>query len=320
MLSVRLFFIVFVCLAVLSKGQSQEFISSTSALFYQKNYLGLSYQNYSQNGRAILFSFHDHDPRFGNMNFHTHLYDNPFEQIKEQFQSIHLSGNYYLNKRFAVGLNVPYNISIRHFEEDSPYRLQGIGDVTVQAKYHLHDSKLFKPKATVQHISTLTAFGKFKTGKYNITNHLNDIDPYLQAGTGSFDLAGNLQHQILFKRFNLNAAFQYNYKGVSYYQMKFGNQYAVNFTAEYAILHKKIIQLRAFSNLTYRQKQNDTLENKPIKRPNKYKEIYNKSGILAAYQNWTLQIETAIPLYVQYEDFSMRWKAATFVKIFFTLN
>jgi len=319
-LILRLLFIVCIILATLEKGHSQEFISSTSALFYQKNYVGLSYQNYSQNGQAILFSFHDHDPRFGNMNFHTHLYNNPFEQIKEQFQSIHLNSNYYLNKRFAVGFSVPYNISIRHFEEEAPHRLQGIGDIKVGATYHLYDSKLFKPKANIQHISTLLVFGKFKTGKYNIANDLNDIDPYLQAGTGSFDLSGKFQQQLLFKRFYLNAAFEYVYKGISYYQMKFGNQYAVNLTAEYAILNNETIKLHVLTNFAYRQKKGDMLENKAIKRPNSYKEVYNKTGILVAYQSWAFQIETALPLYVQYEDFSMRWKTATFVKIFFTLN
>ncbi len=282
--------------------------------------MGLSYQHYSQNGRAILFSFHDHDPRFGNSNFHIHLYDNPFEEVQERYQRFSLYGNYYLNKRFSVAWEIPYHTSTRFFKEGEPYTLKGIGDVKIGATYHLYDSKLFKPKSTVQQISTLSIFGKFKSGKFNIANELNDIDPYLQAGTGSFDVAASLQHDILFKRLYFNAVLRYLHTGVSYYQLKLGNRYAFQLGGAYRILNRKNLQLNILSDVSYEKKQQDRLENKLIERPNQYQQILYSAGLLLNYSTWAIQIQTAVPVYRIYDDFMMQWKTNTAVKIFYTLN
>lgn len=309
-----------ICISFFIDGKAQKAISSSSAtLFYQKNKIGLSYQQYSQSGRAILFSFHDHDPKFGNSNFHIHLYNNPFEEVKEQYQNILLNGNYYLNKRFSVLFEIPYNISTRYFMQAEPYRLQGMGDIKIGANYHFYDSKLFKPNASLQQISTLRVLGKFKTGKYNIANELNDIDPYLQTGTGSFDVSATLMHQLIYNRFNFNAAFNYYYTGVSYYQLKFGNRYAFQLGGLYAIINQQNIQLHFLSEISYAKKQKDSLESKAIARPNQYSETLYHTGILLGYNNWLLQLQTTLPIAVQYEDLALRWKTATSFKIFYAL-
>jgi len=319
--NIRIFLIVGICIVVLFDGQSQKVVSSFSpALFYQKNKIGISYQQYSQSGQAILFSFHDHDPRFGNSNFHIHLYNNPFEEVKEQYQNLLLNGNYYLNKRFSVLFEIPYNISTRYFEEAEPYRLQGLGDVKIGANYHFYDSKLFKPDASLQQISSISVLGKFKTGKYNIANELNDIDPYLQTGTGSFDVSATLLHQVLYNRLNFNAALSYYYTGISYYQLKFGNRYAFQLGGSYAIIQQPDLQLHILNHISYIKKQKDTLESKDIARPNQYSELLFDAGFLLNYSNWALQLQAAIPVAFQYEYFTMRWKMATSFKIFYTFN
>jgi len=292
---------------------------STVPLFYQQNKIGLSYHHYNQKGRAILFSFHDHDPRFGNSNFHVHLYNNPLEEVKEQYQSLLLNGNYYLNKRFSLLFEIPYNISTRYFEDAKPYRLQGLGDVKIGATYHVYDSNLFKPNASLQQISSVTVWGKFKTGKYNNANELNDIDPYLQAGTGSFDVSATAEHQVFYKQFSLDAAFSYTYTGISYYQLKFGNRYIFRLGGAYRVFDQSNIQLQLLSHFTYAQKQKDRLEKKAIARPNQSIETLYHIGFLLSYSNWAVQLQTAIPLSVKYDDFAMRWKNAPSFKIFYTL-
>jgi len=298
--------------------KAQERILSASPLFYQKNKIGLHYQQYSQKGQAILFSFHDHNPRFGNNNFHTHLYNNPFEEVKEQYQRLLLNGNYYLNKRFSLIFEIPYHKSTRYFEEAESYRLKGVGDIKLGATYHVYDSKLLKPDALTQQISSLYVWGKFKTGKYNIANELNDIDPYLQPGTGSLDFSATLEHQVLFSQFSIDAALSYDYNGISYYQLKFANRYSFRLGGSYKFIHQSHIQLHFLSHLSYTKKQNDALESKAIARPNRYSETLFHTGLLFSYTNWTFQIQTAIPIYVLYDDFAMRWKLANSFKIFYT--
>jgi len=307
---------VWICFA----ANAKPFNAFNSYTLYQKNYIGLSYQSQQQQGKALFFSFHDHDPRFGNTNFHTHFYYNPLQEAKEQYQQIQLGVNYYINRQLAVQVALPYKKITRYLDETEPYRLKGIGDLIVGTSYHLYNSKLFNPKASIQHIATINMQAKFKTGKFNIANEMNDIDPYLQPGTGSFDVTGTLEHRSVFEGFNLQANLYYTYRGISYYQIKFGNTYGCSIQAEKVVFSKAATTINLLAQLNYQQKKADQLEERIIQRPNTYKGLQLQVGSLALFKQIGIELNTALPVYYRYDDFGMRFQPVFFIHFFFLFS
>lgn len=218
---------------------------------YQQNFIGLSQNYFSQSGPSIFFSFHDHDPAFGNSNFHTHTFFDPFTDAKETIITTSIEAQYYLIDQIAFGFKLPIHKHQRIYK-DEIIKVTGLGDLMLNTLYHFYNSKNFNPNEKVNHLLTGFFQVQIPTGIYRQADILNDIEPHIQNGTGSFNYDIMLAYKMDYNkwRFNLSSIYHLNQK--NYYQFKVGNSIVSQLLATYNLSFNSV-DVAISTGLDYRK-------------------------------------------------------------------
>lgn len=273
------------------------------------SYVGLSYNNLIKNGYTSAFAFHDHDPKFGNNNFHIHNNCNPFKTGKEVFQAIVLTGQYAINKKIALTVNLPYSIKTQQFENEVGLQRKGLGDVELGFTYNLLETKPQLLLSKAKHSTFLSLFAKLKTGKFNAATGLNDIDPHIQNGTGSTNWEAILRHFVDFKKWNLDAMFAYELNTKNYYQFKRGNALEVSILGAYTFNIKEGTWLKPGIRFSYQNKTADTMEDRMILKPTSFKAILTNASIIFAYKHSTINFSYGKTVQLKYDEIDVLCRA-----------
>lgn len=274
-----------------------------------QTYIGLSFQNQIKRGYVSAFAFHNHNPRFGNSNFHVHNNCNPFVKGKEVLQALSLNAEYVVNQKIAVAVSLPYSLKTQLFADSVNLFRNGIGDVKLGFRYALFESSPQKLFTKVKHQTILSIYVKFKTGKYNQTTTLNDIDPHLQNGLGSTNWQTSLQHFINFNKWNLSGAINYQLFTKNYFQFKKGNVFEAKIAGAYHFnINDAIIFLPALQ-LSYQNKKADTMETRKILKPTSYQAFLLGANAAFQYKKIIFNLSYSIPVYLSYDTVDLQCKA-----------
>jgi len=274
-----------------------------------QTYVGLSYHNQIKRGYASAFAFHDHDPRFGNSNFHVHNYCNPFVDGREVLQAITLKGQYALNEKIALAVNLPYSLKTQVFADSLNLFRQGFGDVALGFKYALYKSKNEQLFSKVNHQTIFSIYAQFKTGKYNEATELGDIDPHIQNGAGTTNWQASLQHVIIFDNWQLNSEINYQLNTKNYYQFRKGNTYEAFIEGVYNFDLKESMIFSPIINVFYQKKIVDTMEERMILKPTGYETFAIGAGFGLLYEKMIFRFNCSIPVYLNYEVLDVQCKA-----------
>jgi len=274
-----------------------------------QTFVGLTYSSQIKSGYMSAFAFHDHDPKFGNSNFHVHNYCNPFVTGKEVLQNLVLNGQYVVNKKITITISLPYSLKTQLFGDSINLFRKGIGDIELGVKYSLFESEGQQLRSSIKQQTLLAVYTTLKTGKYNVATDLNDIDPHIQNGNGSTGWRASLQHFINFSRWDLSGAFDYLLKTKNYYQFKKGNSYKASIAASYNFNFSNDFLLKPAINLSYLNKIADTMEDKLIVKPTGYKAFSIGTNIEFRYKNTVIGFKYETPIYLNYQTNDARCKA-----------
>jgi len=274
-----------------------------------QSYVGLSYNNQLKKGYLSAFAFHDHDPRFGNSNFHIHNYCNPFVAGKEILQFLNLNAQYRINKKIAVNISLPYSLKSQVFGDSLNLFRNGIGDISIGFKYALFSSNAAVLFSKTKHQTIISINAKLNTGKYNTATDLGDIDPHIQNGSGSNNWQVAMQHFIAFDKWSFNGSASYFLNTKNYYQFKKGNAFEALLASGYTFKFNNEILLTPTLQLSYQKNKADTMEDRVILKPTEY-EVFLMGGAIELQLKRTIFcINFALPAYLKYKQVDVRCKA-----------
>lgn len=112
---------------------------------------------------------------------HPGLFDpSAYTTTEEMFRSISLRGNYAVNDRLMIGLNVPIVFN-NYFSEDELSSINSLGDMSVNAMY-----RIIQPKEEESFTLDVSAGFKLPSGTYS--SELNSLPPAVLPGTGAWDV------------------------------------------------------------------------------------------------------------------------------------
>ena len=184
---------------------------------------------YNMFGQMILtkHASHGNDPSFWN------------KQVVEQYNTIELRGNFYLNEVWKTTLILPIINNHQTVGSNSRFIVNGVADPIIMESYQLYNS--FKTNKTkFKHRLEVGAGIKIPLGKINKTyiNGTPNLD--LQPGTGSFDYIGSLTYVTKYKRVGLYSNINYKINGYNNEAYRYGNTLNSTFNMFYQTKGEKL--------------------------------------------------------------------------------
>ncbi len=159
------------------------------------NYLRATYTQQVRKGVVRYMTFHNHNPQYNiTSDYHQHLYYHPFKEAKEYTTQLALQGQYYLNPRVGVQVEIAYLLKRRDTDGETTDTQTGIGDLSIKGMYQLYNSGLFQVAATWKHVILIEGGGRIPTGKFTNFDELNELEPHLQAGTEAWAVQGGIAY------------------------------------------------------------------------------------------------------------------------------
>ena len=172
---------------------------------------------------------------------HGHTHDSGSDiYYQEKHFSYNITGVYYPTKKLSITAVLPYNHNILLQEGVVLDKLSGVGDVSLLTQYHIING-LGENEDTVKviHRLTLGAGIKLPTGRFNIEGYEEDIEPYLQPGSGSVDFPFSMQYLMMVKGFGLAPVFSFKLNTTNRNGFKFANTINSKLTFFYSKTVKK---------------------------------------------------------------------------------
>lgn len=202
---------------------------------------------------------------------------------KEAYNSYDLVANFYLGTKFQLNSSISFSDNYVYEDDSITNTVGGIGDLNLILKYQIYNSiekeDTSNKKAIVQRISA--GFGvSLPTGNYNKTSVVGfqtdfeantiigtpemELDPHLQAGTGSFGYLFMLEYLISYKGFGLNSNVSYKINSTNKNEFKFADRFNANVALFYLFNIKNKIKIMPITGLSYEYSERDTQNNKPF--------------------------------------------------------
>jgi len=165
----------------------------------------------------------------------------------EEQRTINILGqfdlNYGVTPRLGIGITVPFYNERQHehthldtAEFTKVDGTTGMGDITLRARYALHQS--------TRHLVVAGAGIKLPSGEYRLRDSDNVInEPTIQPGTGSYDylLSVFYDYQVQPHEFDTFASLQYRLNTKNDLEYEFGNAVTVNAGLNYRVGAKLIV-------------------------------------------------------------------------------
>lgn len=276
------------------------------------SFLRLSFDQQVRKGVVRFMTFHNHNPQYNiRSDYHQHLYYQPFDEAKEYNQQISLQGQYYLNTRTGIQFTFPYTQQRRQFlNGDSQTKKGGIGDISVHGLYQLYNSRLFQLDTRTQrqqHIFLLKMGGRIPTGKFANFDELNELEPHLQPGMGSW--AADIGLYYIWqtpKTWEGEVLIQTRYHFPNTYTFQQGQYYQLHALVQYPLPLLKKWQLIPKFALQGHFWGQDQLNEKPIVEETQRQWYATMLGLQLRNQRSSIALHYAFPFLQSWEGIQLK--------------
>lgn len=249
---------------------------------FYKHFLGLQYQYRTFSSEHIPFRAGD-DP----------------EHSTEQYQTVQLTGRYYLSRRVQLLAFVPYHFN-RKDEDGVITHSNGVGDASVLANVSILATK--DSSSSFQHQLLAGGGLKLPTGHHDALASMgNDGLPNMQPGTGSWDFLANINYTVRRGGFGANADVTYTQTTANHESYKYGNRLSAGITGFYWWQRKEVRLLpQAGVRYNYAAMDWDNYRKGWINDVSGGHQLFAAIGAQAYYQSWGVQLMYYHPLEQHY--------------------
>ena len=144
------------------------------------------------------------------------------EKSTEKFQSAEVWGRMYVGKKLQLIFILPFNHFVQN-EEGAKRVASGLGDITLAANYTVYNDATNIHKKFKQ--TLLAGAGvKLPTGKFNGASDGDELNPSMNAGSGSTDFLLNGIYTCRYGKLGLNTDLNYRMNTANTDEFKFGNR------------------------------------------------------------------------------------------------
>ena len=223
--------------------------------------------------------------------------DKPNEVSAQSVTTLQLWGKYKLSKRFQLFAFLPY-VYNNNTDGTQSLRSKGFGDASVIANISI-------PLAENNSNKRLLLAGaglKLPTGKYvPVKDASQYVLPNTQAGSGSWDIIGNVNYTVKAAKWGYNIDATYLLTTTNEYQYKFGNRCNISGTAFYSIGQKNLKMLpQCGIRLEYSLHDYDNYEKKWLNEQTGGTMSFISAGAQFFYKKLGLKSIVYIPAYQNY--------------------
>ena len=193
---------------------------------------------------------------------------------EELFNSYDLWVNYFLHEKWQLNATLTFADNY-YLEDDSTlYNIAGPGDLTVLSKYMFYNTKVTDSSDWAVRI--LGGVGiQIPIGQFNKTYVVapsssakgnvvfgapyEELDPHMQAGTGSWDFIFTMEAQIRYKKVGLASNLSYQVNSENSNQFRFANRFNLNSNA-FVLLNLKPFTFAPNIGLSYEFSERDRFQ------------------------------------------------------------
>ena len=234
---------------------------------------------------------------------------------KEAFNSYDVSANIFLTKKLQLNASTYFADNYTLRDDSVMVNVGGIGDLNLLLKYQLYNSQETGDTLTknrLLHRLTIGAGGTLPTGNYNkkavvdfetsiqpnviLGSPIMELDPHLQAGTGSFNYLFLLEYLMKLNRFGLNFNSSYRLNTTNKNQFRFANRFNLNTTVFALLPLSKKIKLMPQSGIAYELSNRDKYHDLPYYNSGG-EVLFNTVGINLFINQLSLEFTYYHPIY-----------------------
>jgi hypothetical protein len=190
---------------------------------------------------------------------------------EEVFINYDLWFNYFLNQKWQINGTLTFADNYYRENDSSLHNIGGIGDLTLLAKYMLYNTKatdssnwsmrwlvgggLQLPVGSYRK-SYIVAPSQSKNGKAIYGAPYEELDPHMQAGSGSLDYIILTEFQLKYRKTGISVSGIYQINGKNSYGFKFANRFNAN-TSIFRLIRWNKITLAPGIGLSYEKSKRD---------------------------------------------------------------
>lgn len=188
----------------------------------------------------------------------------------EQYNSVDVVLNLFFGKKFSVLLSNSFSDNYVYRKDSLIDNISGFGDLSVIANYRLINTKIGSDslaKNKLMHRLTVGTGVELPTGSYNKQSVVGyettfspstiigkpkfELDPHLQAGTGSINYIFMLEYLVKMNRLGLNTNISYKIFNENSNQFKFANRYNFNSSLFYLVTLNEKVKMLPYLGVNY---------------------------------------------------------------------
>ena len=200
----------------------------------------------------------------------------------EEFNSYDITLNVYLHPKWQLNISTYFADNYIMQDDSIIGNVGGIGDVNLLIKYQLINSQNncdTIPKNKFIHRLTFGAGISLPTGNYNkeyvtgmetefkpnviVGTPIMELDPHMQAGTGSFGYLVLMEYLVKVNSFGINFNTSYKINTTNKNDFKFANRFNSNVALFSLFKISKKINLMPQMGMAYEQSKRDTYQHEP---------------------------------------------------------
>lgn len=202
---------------------------------------------------------------------------------KETYNSYDVSANIYLTQKLQLNVSTYFSDNYIFRDDSIISNVGGIGDLNLLLKYQLYNSRErgdTSLKKRWLHRITVGAGGTLPTGNYNketvagfettiqpnivLGSPIMDLNPHLQAGTGSFNSLFLLEYLVKLNHFGLHLNASYKLNSTNKNEFRFANRFNMNETLFALFPITKKVKLMPQTGISYELSNRDECNDLPF--------------------------------------------------------
>jgi len=203
-------------------------------------------------------------------------------KLSELYNSYDVFTDFYLNPRLQLNLSTYYTDNYILNDDSTTTNIAGIGDASAILKYRLFNSKKCTDSLKNRFVHRVTVGGgiDLPTGKYNkrtitdiqteiepntiIGTAIEELDPHIQAGTGSISYLFLAEYMTKINNIGLNTNVSYKLTTANKNGFRFANRFNDNGTVFFLLNLSKNLRAMPFVGATYETSERDSQDNIPV--------------------------------------------------------
>jgi len=233
----------------------------------------------------------------------------------ETYNSYDIAVNIYLNHRLQLNVSTYFADNYIYHNDSIVDNIGGIGDINLLMKYQLINSQktgdtLLKGKFL--HRLTVGAGVTLPTGNFNkqsivgfekdfkpnviIGTPIMDLDPHMQAGTGSFSYLMMAAYMLRFNSLGINLNGSYKINTTNKNEFRFANRFNSNITLFSLLKLTKKLKIMPQAGFAYEASKMDVDENQPFTESGG-KTLFGNLGLKIYVNKLSFGMNYYVPVY-----------------------